>query len=52
MSVLQNNNFAYHVQERKRLQYLCIIQQPVSALAGSRRIGLKTARPGIDYSSH
>ena len=27
-----------------------IIQQPVNA--GSRRIGLKTARPGVDYSSH
>jgi len=29
-----------------------IIQQPVNALAGSRRIGMKTARPGVDYSSH
>jgi len=29
-----------------------IIQQPVNALAGSRRIGVKTARPVVDYSSH
>jgi len=29
-----------------------IIQQPVNALAGSRRIGMKIARPGVDYSSH
>jgi len=28
-----------------------IIQQPVNALAGSRRIGMKTAWPGVDYSS-
>jgi len=27
------------------------IQQPVNALAGSRRVGMKTARPGVDYSS-
>jgi len=32
--------------------WLCIIQQPVNALAGSRRIGLKTARPGVYYISH
>jgi len=32
--------------------WLCIIQQPVNALADSRRIGLKTVRPGVDYSSH
>ena len=29
-----------------------IIQQPVNALAGSRRIVMKTARPGVDYNSH
>jgi len=29
-----------------------IIKQPVNALAGSRRIGVKTARPGADYNSH
>jgi len=29
-----------------------IIQQPVNAFAGSRKIGVKTARPGVDYSSH
>jgi len=27
-----------------------IIQQPVSA--GSRRIGVKTVRPGVDYRPH
>jgi len=39
-------------KEKSYSIWLCIIQQPVSALAGSRRIGLKTARPGVDYSSH
>jgi len=29
-----------------------IIQQPVSNNAGSRRIGLKTARHGVDYRQH
>jgi len=29
-----------------------IIEQPVNALAGSHRIDMKTARPGVDYSSH
>jgi len=31
--------------------WLCIIQQPVNALVGTRIIGLKTAMPGVDYSS-
>jgi len=35
----QNNNFACH---------LACIQQPVKALAGSRRIGMKTTRPGVE----
>jgi len=29
-----------------------IIQQPVNGLAGSRRIGMKAARPGVEHSSH
>jgi len=45
----QNNNFAYDVREKSCLA--CIIQQPVNALAGSRRIGMKTAMPGVDYRS-
>jgi len=45
----QNNNFAYHVREKIYLTY--IIQQPVNALAGSRRIGVKTAMPGANYRS-
>jgi len=45
----QNNNFAYHVREKSYLA--CIIQQPVNALAGSRRTGMKTAMPGVDYRS-
>jgi len=49
--VLQNK-FAYHVLRKKKAIWPGIIQQPVNALAGSRRIGVKTARPGVDYSSH
>jgi len=28
------------------------MQQPGNAVAGSRRIGVKTAKPGVDYSSY
>jgi len=45
----QYNNFAYHVREKSDLA--CIIQLPVNALAGSRRMGMKTAMPGVDYRS-
>jgi len=49
--VSQNNNFAYHVEERKKLfglvGYYPTTSQ-CSALAGSRRIGVKTAKPGVD----
>jgi len=37
---------------KKKTIWPGIIQQPVNALAGSRRIGVKTAGPGVDYSSH
>jgi len=35
---------------KKNAIWLDIIQQPVNA--GSRRIGVKTARPGVDYRRH
>jgi len=44
--VSQNNNFAYHLRNKK-VNWPDIIQQPVNA--ASRRIGMKTARPGVDY---
>jgi len=37
---------------KKKAIWPGIIRQPVNALAGSRRIGMTTARPGVDYSSH
>jgi len=42
--VSQNYNFAYH----RKKKAICpgIIQQPANA--GSRRIGVKTAKPGVD----
>jgi len=55
----QNNNFTCHIidfayqfcKERKKLSGVAsIIQQPVNA--GSRRTGVKTAMPGVDYRSH
>jgi len=39
-----------HVQEGKKALWPGIIQQPVNA--GSRRIGAKTAMPGVDYRPH
>jgi len=41
----QNNNFSYHVLRKKAI-WPGIIQQPVNA--GSRRISVKTTRPGVD----
>jgi len=47
----QNNNFAY--QERKMLAtWPGIIQQPVNAGSCRNRIGVKTAKPGVDYRPH
>jgi len=37
---------------KKKAIWPVIIQQPFNALAGSRGIGVKTTRPGVDYSSH
>jgi len=37
-----------HVIFKKEKSYLACIQQLVKALAGSRRIGMKTARPGVE----
>jgi len=35
---------------KEKAAWLVINQQPVNA--GSRRIGVKTANPGVDYRSH
>jgi len=45
----QNKNFVYHVKKKKAI-WPGIIQQPGNA--GSRRTGMKTARPGVDYRPH
>jgi len=47
--VSQNYNFAYHLRKKKAI-WPGIIQRPANA--GSHRIGVKTAKPGVDYSSH
>jgi len=47
----QNNNFACH--ERKKLAtWPGIIQQPVNAGSRRNRMGVKTAKPGVDYRPH
>jgi len=46
----QNNNFAYHLQERKKLIGLVLISSNNQSLsAGSPRLGVKTAGPSADY---
>jgi len=40
----------YNFLRRKKAIWPGIIQQPVNA--GSRRMGVKTARPGVDYRPH
>jgi len=46
----QNIYFAYHILRKKKAIWPGITQQPVNA--GSRRISVKTARPGADYRPH
>jgi len=50
-SISQNNNDAYRFQERKRLIATWYrVQRPVNA--GSRKLGMRTAGPSVDYRSH
>jgi len=46
----QNENFAYQVFSMKKAIWPAILQQPVNA--SSRRIGMKTARPNVDFRPH
>ena len=45
----QNNNFSYHVRKKKAI-WPGIIQQPINALAGSSRIGVKTAWSRLQFT--
>jgi len=50
--VSQNNNLACHVEERKKLSSLISSNNQSMHLQAHVEYGMKTARPGVDYSSH
>jgi len=47
-----NNNFAYHVQDRKKLTGLVSSSSQSMHYADSRKLGVKTGEPNVNYRPH
>jgi len=52
MSQNIKQQFCISCLRKDKAAWLGINQQPVNALAGSRRIGMKTVKPDVDCRPH
>ena len=50
MTEITKQQFCVSCLRKKKAIWRSIIQQPVNA--GSRRVGVNSARPGVDYRPH